>query len=49
MDWATLFGGLTTDLLEVAPIVVPIGIAVFASLASLGLAFRFLRKGGVKA
>lgn len=48
MDWATIFGGLQTQLLAVAPIVVPIGVGVFAALASVGLAFRFLRKGGVK-
>lgn len=48
MDWGELFGGLQTQLLAVAPVVVPIGIGVFAALASLGLAFRFLRKGGVR-
>jgi len=48
MDWGTIFGGLQADLLEVAPIVVPIGIGVFAVLASVGLAFRFLRKAGVR-
>jgi len=48
MDWATLFGGLQADLLESAPVTVPIGLAVFAALAGLGIALRFLRKAGVK-
>lgn len=48
MDWAELFTGFQTSVLASSPVVVPIGIAVFAALASLGLAFRFLRKGGVK-
>lgn len=48
MDWAELFETLQTQLLASAPVVIPIGIAVFAALAALGLAFKFLRKGGVK-
>jgi len=48
MDWATLFTGLQADLLESAPVVVPIGLAVVAALAGLGIALKFLRKSGVK-
>lgn len=48
MDWTTLFAGLQSTLLASAPVVIPIGLAVFGALAALGLALRFLRKAGVK-
>lgn len=48
MDWATLFEDLQTTVLAAAPVVIPIGIAVFGALAALGLAMRFLRRSGVR-
>jgi len=48
MDWEVLFATLQADALEAAPVVIPIGIAVFGTFAALGIAMRFLRKAGVK-
>lgn len=48
MEWATLFDDVSTSLLASSGTVVPIGIAVFVALAGLGIAFKFLRRSGVR-
>lgn len=48
MDWATLFGGVTSGMSGVVEDVLPVAIGVFVILAGVGLAFRIFGKVGVR-